>query len=55
MRQVTATGQTVDEAIQSALKQLNITEDQASIEIIDEGKKKDYSVYSDQSLRLLRL
>ncbi len=40
MRQVTATGQTVDEAIQSALKQLNITEDQASIEIIDEGKKR---------------
>ncbi|KAB8136262.1 KH domain-containing protein, partial [Gracilibacillus oryzae] len=39
MRQVTATGQTVDAAVQSALEQLNITEDQAKIEIIDEGKK----------------
>ncbi|MGP4038975.1 RNA-binding cell elongation regulator Jag/EloR [Gracilibacillus sp. D59] len=39
MRQITATGQTVDEAVQSALRQLNITEDQAKIEVIDEGKK----------------
>ncbi|WP_018933821.1 RNA-binding cell elongation regulator Jag/EloR [Gracilibacillus lacisalsi] len=39
MRQITATGQTVDEAVQSALRQLNITEDQAQIEVIDEGKK----------------
>ncbi|SES14793.1 spoIIIJ-associated protein [Gracilibacillus ureilyticus] len=39
MRQITATGQTVDAAVQSALQQLNITEDQAKIEIIDEGKK----------------
>ncbi|QGH36871.1 KH domain-containing protein [Gracilibacillus salitolerans] len=39
MRQITATGQTVNEAVQSALRQLNITEDQAKIEVIDEGKK----------------
>ncbi|GAB2536991.1 RNA-binding cell elongation regulator Jag/EloR [Gracilibacillus alcaliphilus] len=39
MRQVTATGQTVEDAIQSALRQLNITEDQATVEVIDEGKK----------------
>jgi spoIIIJ-associated protein len=39
VRQITATGQTVDEAVQSALRQLNITEDQAEIEVIDEGKK----------------
>ncbi|MBM7572521.1 RNA-binding cell elongation regulator Jag/EloR [Aquibacillus albus] len=39
MKQVTATGQTVEEAVQSALKQLNITRDQAKIEVIDEGKK----------------
>ncbi|WP_163582194.1 RNA-binding cell elongation regulator Jag/EloR [Gracilibacillus saliphilus] len=39
MRQITATGQTVDGAVQSALRQLNITEDQANIEVIDEGKK----------------
>ncbi|MBO1004169.1 RNA-binding cell elongation regulator Jag/EloR [Pseudogracilibacillus auburnensis] len=39
MREVTASGQTVEEAIQSALEQLNITRDQVEIEVIDEGKK----------------
>ncbi|WP_138419169.1 RNA-binding cell elongation regulator Jag/EloR [Aquibacillus sediminis] len=39
MKQVTATGQTVDEAVQSALKQLNTSRDQVDIDIIDEGKK----------------
>ncbi|UOQ83797.1 RNA-binding cell elongation regulator Jag/EloR [Gracilibacillus salinarum] len=39
MRKVTASGQTVDEAVQSALRQLNISEDQAQVEVIDEGKK----------------
>lgn len=39
MKQVTATGQTVEEAVKSALAQLEITEDRAEISIIDEGKK----------------
>ncbi|WP_100011700.1 RNA-binding cell elongation regulator Jag/EloR [Lentibacillus sediminis] len=39
MREVTASGQTVEEAVQSALEQLNTTRDQAEIEVIDEGKK----------------
>ena len=39
MREVTASGQTVEEAIQSALEQLNITQEEANIEVIDEGKK----------------
>lgn len=39
MREVTASGQTVAEAVQSALQQLNIEENQAEIEVIDEGKK----------------
>lgn len=39
MREITASGETVEEAIQSALDQLNIPKDQAEIEIIDEGKK----------------
>lgn len=39
MREVTASGSTVDEAVQSALEQLDATEDQVEIEIIDEGKK----------------
>ncbi len=39
MKQVTASGQRVEDAVQSALKQLNTTEDQVNVEIIDEGKK----------------
>jgi len=39
VREVTASGQTVEEAIQSALEQLNITQEEANIEVIDEGKK----------------
>ncbi|WP_163539641.1 RNA-binding cell elongation regulator Jag/EloR [Gracilibacillus sp. YIM 98692] len=39
MKQITATGQSVNEAVQSALKQLDITEDQAKVEVIAEGKK----------------
>ncbi|RDW15248.1 protein jag [Oceanobacillus arenosus] len=39
MKQITASGQTVEEAVQSALEQLNTTSDQVEVEIIDEGKK----------------
>ncbi|MBY7145157.1 protein jag [Virgibacillus sp. NKC19-3] len=39
MREITASGQTVDEAIQSALEQLNITRDQVEVDVIDGGKK----------------
>lgn len=39
MREVTASGSTVKEAVQSALQQLNATEDRVEIDIIDEGKK----------------
>jgi len=39
VREVTASGQTVDEAIESALSQLNMTKEEVDIDIIDEGKK----------------
>ena len=39
MKEVTASGQTVEEAVQSALEQLNATKDQVDVHIIDEGKK----------------
>ncbi len=39
MKQVTATGSTVDEAISQALKELNAKKEQVEISIIDEGKK----------------
>ncbi|MFC3041042.1 RNA-binding cell elongation regulator Jag/EloR [Virgibacillus xinjiangensis] len=39
MKELTASGRTVDEAVHSALEQLNITKDQVDIEVIDQGKK----------------
>lgn len=39
MRQITASGQTVDEAVNSALEQLQTTRDQVDINVIDEGKR----------------
>lgn len=45
MKQVTASGQTVDDAVQSALEQLNTGRDQVNIEIIDEGKKGMFGIF----------
>ncbi|MCY8512648.1 RNA-binding cell elongation regulator Jag/EloR [Bacillus atrophaeus] len=39
MRKVTAAGQNVDEAVQSGLKELQLTIDQVEITVIDEGSK----------------
>lgn len=39
MREITATGQTVEEAVESALAQLKTTKDRTEITIVDEGKK----------------
>lgn len=39
MREITASGQSVDEAINSALDQLSLSKDEVEIDIIDEGKK----------------
>ncbi|PLR83349.1 protein jag [Bacillus canaveralius] len=39
MKQVTATGRTVNEAVESALAQLNTSKDRIDITIMDEGKK----------------
>jgi spoIIIJ-associated protein len=39
VKQRTATGNTVDEAIESALEQLQTSKDQVNVEVIDEGKK----------------
>lgn len=45
MKQVTATGQTVDEAINSALSQLQTTREYVDITIIDQGKKGLFGVF----------
>lgn len=39
MKEITATGPTVEEAVQSALAQLNTSKDRAEITIVEEGKK----------------
>ncbi|MCM3570737.1 RNA-binding cell elongation regulator Jag/EloR [Neobacillus mesonae] len=48
MKQVTATGQTVEEAVESALAQLNTSKDQTSIDIIDEGKKGIFGIFGSR-------
>lgn len=48
MKQVTATGQTVDEAVNSALSQLQTTRDLVEITIIDEGKKGLFGVFGSR-------
>lgn len=39
MREITSTGQTVEDAVKKALKELNVEQEQVDIRIIDEGKK----------------
>jgi spoIIIJ-associated protein len=39
VKQITASGQTVEDAVQSALAQLNTTKERTDVEIVDEGKK----------------
>jgi len=39
VNEITASGQTVEEAVQSAIEQLDTTRDQVEVSIIDEGKK----------------
>ncbi|UQD53716.1 protein jag [Bacillus methanolicus] len=48
MKQVTATGLTVDEAVESALTQLNTTKDRVEITIIDQGKKGIFGIFGSR-------
>ncbi|RDU37252.1 protein jag [Neobacillus piezotolerans] len=48
MKQITASGQTVDEAVQSALAQLNAPKDRTEIEIVDEGKKGIFGFFGSR-------
>jgi spoIIIJ-associated protein len=45
VRQITATGQTVDEAVESALAQLKTTKDRTEIDVIDEGKRGIFGLF----------
>lgn len=48
MREITASGQTVEEAKKNALEQLGLTEDQVTIDVIDEGKKGILGVFGSK-------
>ena len=48
MKEITATGQTVDEAVESALKQLKIKKEQALITVVDEGKKGLFGIFGSR-------
>ncbi|MFP5116297.1 RNA-binding cell elongation regulator Jag/EloR [Bacillaceae bacterium C204] len=48
MKQVTATGQTVEEAVKSALAQLQISKDRTDIDIIDKGKKGIFGIFGSR-------
>lgn len=45
MREVTATGNSVEEAVASALAQLETTRERAEIAIVDEGKKGFFGIF----------
>lgn len=48
MKQVTATGQTVNEAVESALAQLKTSKDRTEVTIIDEGKKGLFGIFGSR-------
>ncbi|MDR7000004.1 RNA-binding cell elongation regulator Jag/EloR [Neobacillus niacini] len=48
MKQVTATGQTVEEAVESALAQLQTTKNRAEIDILDEGKRGIFGIFGSR-------
>lgn len=48
MKEVTTVGQTVEEALQSALQQLDTTEEQVEIDVLDEGKKGLFGLFGQR-------
>ena len=48
MKQVTATGQTVEEAVESALAQLQTTKDRTDVDVIDVGKKGIFGIFGSR-------
>jgi len=48
VKQITATGQTVEEAVKSALAQLKTTEDRTETQVIDEGKRGIFGIFGSR-------
>ncbi|MBJ4371296.1 Jag N-terminal domain-containing protein, partial [Salmonella enterica subsp. enterica serovar Kentucky] len=45
MKELTATGRTVDEAVQSGLEQLGLHADDVEVDVVDEGKKGLFGIF----------
>lgn len=52
MKEVTATGLTVNEAVEEALKQLQANRDEVEVTILDEGKKGLFGLFGKQPARV---
>ncbi|WP_243292739.1 RNA-binding cell elongation regulator Jag/EloR [Bacillus sp. FJAT-47783] len=48
MREITSTGSTVDEAVNSALEKLKVTKDEVEVRVIDEGKKGFLGIFGQK-------
>jgi len=48
VKQITATGQTVEEAVESALAQLQTSKDRTETQVIDEGKKGIFGIFGSR-------
>lgn len=48
MKEITASGQTVEDAVKSALEQLQTSEDQVDVEVIDEGKRGILGIFGSK-------
>lgn len=48
MKEITSTGQTVEEAVKKALEKLNVAEDDVEIQVIDEGKKGFFGIFGQK-------
>lgn len=52
MKSIDMTGKTVDEAIQKALEQLNLTKDEVEINIVDEGSKGFFNLIGSKPAKV---
>lgn len=48
MKELTATGQTVEEAIEKGISQLKVSRDKVDIKVIDEGKKGIFGIFGSR-------
>ena len=53
MKTLEMTGKSVSEALQSALKELNLTEDKVEYEILDEGSKGFLNIIGTKPAKIL--